>query len=235
MAEDIRTLLAKIWSILGQAGLSDTREYIAYLAALLTESGFSFSSALQPQRPITTKALDEAQLDQLRDYLRQITTTVTMQYPETHGSGQILDRYVLFYASTFAQKDAYPIPRHIVDFMLTILNIQPEHNLADFTCGAGGFLVNADKGTRKWPKRMVGVEISPDWARIAAANATLHNLGPSQLDIIVDDAFHTCGPDGDLQEELFHRIAMAPSFGRSIERSLAQKALGISNVRTSEV
>lgn len=235
MAEDIRTLLAKIWQILGQIGLNDTREYITYIAALLTTKRFPFSNELRPQIPNTTIVADETDLVQLQEYLDQINAIVAMEYPEAFSRAQLLDRYVLFYASAFAQKDAYPIPRHIVDFMLAILDIQTEHSLADFTCGAGGFLVNADKGTREWPKRMVGVEISPDWARIAAANAALHNLGPSQVEIIIDDAFHTCGTSGNLQEELFDRIAMAPSFGRSIEKSFTQDTLGMSNVRSSEV
>lgn len=129
--------------------------------------------------------------------------------------------------------------------MLDILDIQPHHRVADFTCGAGGFLVNSARGMDVWysdrgmhvgPKQLVGVDVSADWARIAAANATLHLLMPLQLQIVVDDAFHAYSSAGNLKNaELFDRIAMAPSFGRSINKSLAQEVLGIKNSSASEV
>ena len=230
MAGEIRSLLAKIWSMLGQAGLSNTREYVEYIAAVLTESSFPFSPELKPKKPTITKAVDEAEI---RGYLAQINEIAVRT--GARDEARTLDRYVLFYASILAQKDTYPIPRHIVDFMLNILDVRPEHNFADFTCGPGGFLVNSDRGTGKWPKRIVGIEISPDMARIAAANATLHNLDPSQMEIIADDAFHACGPEGKLRHEPFNRIAMAPPFGRNIAKSLAQETLGFSNTSASEV
>ncbi len=228
MAENVRPLLAKVWNMLEQAGLNSTQECIAYIAALLTESSdalWSFPKEHWPRKPFLTREIDE---DALRQYLEQIKAQAGLS-----DIAKIFDRYILFYASTFAQKDAYPIPRHIVHFMLDLLDIQPEHHFADFTCGSGGFLVNVDQGTGKWPQKMVGVEVSPDWLHIAVANAALHQLAQPQINFFLDDAFYACGPQGVLRNEKFHRIAMAPSFGRNIDKKLVQATFEDNSITTA--
>ncbi|WP_201372657.1 HsdM family class I SAM-dependent methyltransferase [Ktedonobacter robiniae] len=159
----------------------------------------------------------------LKHYLEQVRAQEGLQ-----GDAQLFDQFVLFYTSSFVPKDAYPIPRHIVHFMLNLLDIRPEHHFADFTCGSGGFLVN----TARRPERMIGVEISSDWRSIAVANAALHQLERPQIDFHLDNAFHACSPEGVLSNQTFHRIAMAPSFGRTIDKRLAQAVLADDTITT---
>ncbi|MFI5421954.1 MAG: N-6 DNA methylase, partial [Nitrososphaerales archaeon] len=122
-----------------------------------------------------------------------------------------------------------PIPRHIIDFMLDMLDMQPTDSFADFACGSGGFLVHRNKderpGTQTGP--FVGVDINPEIARIAAANVVLNYLPREQTHIYSEDAFRICSPDGPLGKTEFDCIAMAPSFGKPANERLARDVLGI--------
>lgn len=228
MAKSARPGLAKIWNDLGNAGLTSSLERIVYLATLLTAGNThlaSFPEAYRPHKPVVIREVND---ERLQEDLAELCRETGLLDP-----AQMFDLLILFYSSKFVPKDAYPIPRHIIHFILALLDIQPEHHFADFTCGSGGFLVNAAQDTARRPVKSVGVDISPDWLSIAVANATLHHLERPQIDFYLDDAFHACGPEGVLRNEPFQRIAMAPPFGVTIDKKLAQAALVDDAISTS--
>jgi len=229
MAESIQSLLQEVWDICKRARVVDDREIIEYIAALLLEmKGIEpLNQDLQPHRPPTRYGIDE---EELTSRLREAGTEIDNDF------GKLFDNYVLFQSSRTAQRGSYPIPRHIITFMLEMLDIRPEKSFADFACGSGGFLVHSYQQKHSAVSRgqMVGVDIAPAWARIAVANVSLNGLPKESTEIYSDDAFHICGPGGVLKNQQFDYIAMAPSFGRVSNEKTATDAFEKGTVGSNE-
>ena len=112
----------------------------------------------------------------------------------------------------------YPTPRHIARAMANLLALQPGETLADLACGSGGLLVAAAE-----PKPGVtGVKISPNWARIAWANAVLHDL--PKPDIRIGNTFAVFSEPSP--QPAFDCILMNPPFGEVVDRELADRSFG---------
>jgi type I restriction enzyme M protein len=221
MSDGVQEKLREVWDICRQAGIANDRELVEYISALLLEvTGVEpLSKELQPRRPHIRYRIEEAELEQL----------LQEAIHSAKGAGLLLDRYVLFQSSRTPQKGSYPIPRHIINFMLDMLHMEPTDSFADFACGSGGFLVHRNKNERPGaqPGPIVGVDINPEIARIAAANVVLNYLPRKQTRIYSEDAFRICSPDGPLGKTEFDCIAMAPSFGKPANERLAREVLGI--------
>jgi ubiquinone/menaquinone biosynthesis C-methylase UbiE len=205
--ETVPSLLHSVWNELRKASLADDREIIEYIAAVLTEGMESFPAQLRPQRPRNRYSVND-----------ELISNLLAEASAIAGSkARLFDRYVLFYSTKV--KDMYPIPRHITNFMLALAQLQPQQRFADLCCGTGGFLVNGSEYERR-QRYTVGVELSPGWARIAAANAALHGMSSENTTIYVGDAFRLCTSDKTLVEDTFDRIVMAPPL--TTPRNLAQ-------------
>ena len=115
---EVQTKLKEVWDICRQASIAEDQEIVEYIAALLIEMmGVKPSSdELQPRRPRIRYNLDEAKLKQL---LQEASHSAG-------GAGPLLDHYVLFQSTRTPQKGVYPIPRHIIEFMLDMLDVKPE-------------------------------------------------------------------------------------------------------------
>ena len=135
----------------------------------------------------------------------------------------LFDRHVLIRLPRMLAGGRYPTPRHIVDSMLQLTEVAPTHRLADFACGSGGFLVHRMASDDTRPNQTVGVEISPEWARLAWANTILHDMTTARIEL--GNALQICGPGGPLAEAMFDRILMNPPFGEKVDPELAAKAL----------
>lgn len=221
MTESIQSLLQEVWDICKRARVVDDREIIEYIAALLLEiQGIEpLNQNLQPRRPSIRYGIDE---EELKLRLRRAGAEIDNDF------GKLFDSYVLFQSSKTTQKGSYPLPRHIIIFMLEALGMQPEKSFADFACGSGGFLVHRyqQKHNAASQGQIVGVDIVPAWARIAVANASLNGMTKEHTEIYDDDAFHICGPGGALSNRQFDYIAMAPSFGKVANEKAVTDALG---------
>jgi len=110
----------------------------------------------------------------------------------------------------------YFTPRHLTRWAFSLLDIFPSSRLADFACGSGGFLVEAAKKLTT----VVGVEISPNWARLAFANCLLHNI--QKPDIRIGNSLSIFGKRE--KETRFDCILMNPPFGARVDDSLVQMA-----------
>lgn len=218
--QTVRVLLQDVWSELRKAGIFDDYEIIEYIAALLTEGQQSLAEDLRPQKAQPNNDIDE---DKLKRLLNEASDLVG-------GKAVLFDHYILF--QSVINKQEIVSPRHIVNFMLALLKIEPEHSLADFCCGSGGFLVNRDGVVNKNQGQTAGVEISQNMARIAGANAVLHGIHKG-IHIYVGNAFRVCSPSGELANSEFDRIAMIPPFAAKSEYvlggdlTLIEKTLGI--------
>ncbi len=229
MPENIQSLLQEVWDICKRARVVDDREIIEYIAVLLLEiRGIApLIPSLRPRRPSIRYGIDE---EELKSLLRRAGAEVDNDF------GRLFDSYVLFQSSKTAQRGSYPIPRHIITFMLEILDIQPGKSFADFACGSGGFLVHRyrQKHSDVQKEKTVGVDIAPAWTRIANANASLNGLPAQRVEIYDDDAFHACGPEGVLNNRYFDCIAMAPSFGKASNEKTAMEVSGRASSSSNE-
>src|SRR5262249_21028987 len=139
------------------------------------------------------------------------------------GAAAFFDSHVLFRLPAMVPGGRYPTPRHIVTSLLRLADVSPTHRLADFACGSGGFLVHRAADNHKMTGHTTGVELAPEWARLAWANATLHGL--SLPHIAIGNALWMCCAEGALASETFDRIVMNPAFGEKVDVKLTEKTL----------
>jgi type I restriction-modification system DNA methylase subunit len=96
----------------------------------------------------------------------------------------------------------YITPRHIVRLMTALAETKGQ-TVADFACGSGGLLIHSQGS------KLVGVDISPEWARLARANLQLHK---QQGDIRAGNALRVVKSG-----EKFACVVMNPPFGAKIK------------------
>jgi type I restriction enzyme M protein len=210
-----RELLNQVWALFRRAGIADDLTIIEHIAALLLSNNLprlqndEHWPRIPPERP----GLDA---EALRHFLTEAAD-------RADDAATLFDRHVLFRLPTMLPGGRYPTPRHIVTSMLRLIDITPSHRLGDFACGSGGFLVHRAADMDKKTSQTIGVEISPEWARLAWANAVLHGLTSARIEI--GNALQVCGAGGALAGETFDCIVMNPSFGEKINPTLAEMTL----------
>lgn len=211
----MRELLNQVWALFRQAGIADDLTIIEHVAALLLLKNMpkSTSNELLPRVPPARPDLDSSTIQQL----------LTEAADQAGGAAALFDRHVLFRLPAMLPGGRYPTPRHIVASLLRLADVAPAHRHGDFACGSGGFLVHRAAEGGGTSGQTIGVEIAPEWARLAWANAILHGLSEPP---IIGNALQVCGSEGALASETFDRIVMNPAFGEKIDAKLAEKTLG---------
>lgn len=107
--------------------------------------------------------------------------------------------YLLSFMGSQGDAGQFRTPRHIIDFVVEIINPQKNENILDPACGTAGFLISSykhilnqntnkklgDKLTASDRKRLgenlVGYDISPDMTRISLVNMYLHQFASPQI------------------------------------------------------
>ncbi|MBO9313003.1 MAG: N-6 DNA methylase, partial [Chloroflexus sp.] len=204
--ESIASLLNNVWAAFRRAGITDDLRIIEQTAALLLEQeGVQPGSGSDSDSDSPLPALSvpkEFNLDNVRRQLKDASQ-------QAGGAGVLFDRYILFRLDTMRAGGRYPTPRHIVRLM-TALAKTAGCTVADVACGSGGLLIHSQGSS------LVGVDISPEWARIARANLRLHK---KQGDIREGNALRVIKSD-----ERFERIVMNPPFGEKIESEFGTRS-----------
>lgn len=210
---NLRSLLNDVWVAFRKAGITDDVAIIGQVADMLLKMEGKPS-------PLSASSYKKSDLDRtfIESLLHQALAQIT-------DAGDLFDRYILFRLDKMLPGGRYPTPRHIVKYMVNMAQIEPAHSLADFACGTGGFLVHAN-----WEKGALrqGVEISPEWANLALANAILHSIEPK---ITFGNSLREFSTSN---EQLFDRVLMNPPFGEGIDADLAEKAAGFATGSSSE-
>ena len=196
--ESIASLLNNVWAAFRRAGITDDLRIIEQTAALLLEQEKVPSDS---SLPVFSKP-SEFNLDDVRQQLDKASQ-------QAGGAGVLFDRYILFRLDNMRPGGQYPTPRHIVRLM-TALAETAGKTVADVACGSGGLFIHSQGSS------LVGVDISPEWARIARANLRLHK---KQGDIREGDALRVIKSD-----ERFERIVMNPPFGEKIESEFGTRS-----------
>ena len=188
--ESIASLLNNVWAAFRRAGITDDLRIIEQTAALLLEQeGVKLDSSLP-----ALSVPQEFDQDNVRQQLEKASQ-------QAGGAGVLFDRYILFRLDNMRPGGQYPTPRHIVRLM-TALAETAGKAVADFACGSGGLLIHSQGS------ELFGVDISPEWARIARANLQLHK---KPGDIREGNALRVVK-----STEQFERIVMNPPFGEKI-------------------
>ncbi len=217
---DVRGLLNNIWTRFRSAGIANEDLIIEHLAALLTEDyEQSPSIDLQLRKQI---AREDLNLVDIKRWLDEAVDAVDdSETPDIAGKkAALFDRYILFRPQQI-RNGYYPTPRHIAQYMRRLVQLRREHTLVDFACGSGGLLLERLDPEQR-PRELIGVDISPDWAKLAWANTRLH--GETRAKILIKDALRAMKED--LHGRRFERILMNPPFGGTINAELAKEVVG---------
>ena len=107
--------------------------------------------------------------------------------------------YLLSFMGSQGDAGQFRTPRHIIDFIVEIVNPQKNETILDPACGTAGFLISSYKhilkqntskklGDRltaeerkKLGDNLVGYDISPDMTRISLVNMYLHQFASPQI------------------------------------------------------
>ena len=118
----------------------------------------------------------------LRDFLRAIDRF------DTDDTEKIGDAYEMLLQDLGAQASAgqFRTPRHIIDFIVAVIDPQKHETVLDPACGTGGFLAStweyvnragrlsaADRGNLA--RNLAGYDISPTMAMLSTVNLFLHH------------------------------------------------------------
>ena len=140
-----------------------------------------------------------------------------------------------FFKGDFGQ---YFTPRHLIDFCVSMLGVEPDDRVLDPACGSGGFLLYAMDAVRKaasqyyesdstehykyWhdfaSKRLFGIEINDEIARVAKMNMILHDDGHSNVagGDALDYFERLRAQNAGLRPSSFHRVYTNPPFGATV-------------------
>lgn len=226
--------LNQVWSELRKAGITDDLSIIEYIVRLLLEeSGAIVASAddsrIQslvpnepenfvlekdiPKRPPRDLNID---IEAIKKYLRQAAE-------QAGGAAKLFDYHVLFRLPSMLPGGRYPTPRHIVKFMQRLAEVDlKNHSVADLACGSGGLLIDREITNPSNDGVTIGIDISPEWKRLAWTNTRLHHFTPR---LINGNALQVCGSE-ELATKTFDRILINPPFGEKIDEKLAENTLG---------
>jgi type I restriction enzyme M protein len=197
--EDIPTLLNWVWAEFRRVGVTDDLQIVGHIAAyLLEQQGPRFESEL-PRKPSLSPDFEE----------RGVIELLATASQKASSAAVLFDRYVLFRLPEMLAGGRYPTPRPIVQLMVRLAETAGQP-VVDLTCGTGGLLVHS-AGTE-----LTGIEISPEWARLARANLALH--GKSDR-IREGNALHIIK-----NYEQFAHIVMNPPFGEKMKSEFGTRS-----------
>lgn len=237
MITSVGEKLNQVWSEFRKYGITDDLTVIEYIARSLLEESSEIVASVDdsriqsivpnepsnsenfvlekeiPQRPPRNLNID---IEALKQYLCQAAE-------QAGGAAKLFDRHVLFRLPSMLPGGRYPTPRHIVKFMQRLAQVElKNHSVADLACGSGGLLIDREITNPSNDGVTIGIDISPEWKRLAWANTRLHGFTPR---LINGNALQVCGSE-ELATKTFDRILINPPFGEKIDEKLAENTLG---------
>jgi len=132
----------------------------------------------------------------LRSFLKEIDA---FRYDHSEKLGDAFE-YLLSVLGSQGDAGQFRTPRHLIDFIVSIVNPQKHERLLDPACGTAGFLISAwkhilaqngkarpgdqltSKERDKLASSLVGYDISPDMVRLSLVNLYLHGFPNPSVD-----------------------------------------------------
>ncbi len=119
----------------------------------------------------------------LKSFLKEING---FKYDHSENLGDAFE-YLLSVLGSQGDAGQFRTPRHIIDFIVAMVEPQKHEAILDPACGTGGFLISAykailNKGNLTYEDRLrlmeniVGYDISPDMVRLSLVNLYLHQF-----------------------------------------------------------
>ena len=104
--------------------------------------------------------------------------------------------YILNHLSTAGHFGQFRTPRHLIQFIVEVLNPTVGEKILDPACGTAGFLIAAREYRGAANGSYCGIEVDATVARIARTNALVHGLGNDS--IMHADSFQLRDRDADV-------------------------------------
>lgn len=122
-----------------------------------------------------------------------LKTINEFQYDHSEKLGDAFE-YLLSVLGSQGDAGQFRTPRHIIDFMVEIMQPKKNESICDPACGTAGFLISSYKhilesnttkikgdllsheDRKRLTNNFVGYDISPDMVRLSLANMYLHNF-----------------------------------------------------------
>lgn len=128
--------------------------------------------------------------------------------------------YLLSILGSQGEAGQFRTPRHIIDFIVSIVDPKKEETILDPACGTAGFLISAYKHIlkqnhnkpltpdekKKLMENLVGYDISPDMVRLSRVNMYLHGFPEPKIfeyDTLTNE---------DNWEDMFNVVMTNPPF-----------------------
>ena len=119
-------------------------------------------------------------------FLKEINS---FTYDHSEDLGDAFE-YLLSILGSQGKAGQFRTPRHIIDFIVSIVDPKKEETILDPACGTAGFLISAYKHIlrqnrnkpltpdekKKLMENLVGYDISPDMVRLSRVNMYLHSF-----------------------------------------------------------
>lgn len=121
-----------------------------------------------------------------------LKTIDEFRYDHSERLGDAFE-YLLSVLGSQGDAGQFRTPRHIIDFIVDIVDPQKGETILDPACGTAGFLISAYKhivennpnlspeDRKRLMKNVVGYDISPDMVRLSLANMYLHDFPTPEI------------------------------------------------------
>ena len=122
-----------------------------------------------------------------------LKTIAEFEYTHSEKLGDAFE-YLLSVMGSQGDAGQFRTPRHIIDFLVAIVNPEKNETVLDPACGTAGFLISAFKhikdinknaltpdDRKKLIKNFVGYDISPDMVRLSLVNLYLHGFSDPHI------------------------------------------------------
>jgi type I restriction enzyme M protein len=114
----------------------------------------------------------------LRSFLKEIDV---FSYDHSEKLGDAFE-YLLSVLGSQGDAGQFRTPRHIIDFMVEVMNPQKHESLLDPACGTAGFLISAWKHILKSNTKVrTGDQLTPDERTNLAANIHGYDISPDMV------------------------------------------------------
>lgn len=199
LAQDVRRDIDQVWDTFWSAGVTNpivvsdllgtllmagvTRDSWERLRiAAIQEEGDEIARELAiVRRQFAIDSGSEIEAAEFWSVGHSLVRAMDLLYPVVEAHGDVLGdiyEHILSKLSLAGHFGQFRTPRHIVDFMVELLDPQEGEVVADPACGSAGFLVAASDYRSRAGRsgKELGVEIDRTISRIARANTVFHGM-----------------------------------------------------------
>ncbi len=252
--KNIQPQLNLVWSEFRQLGITDDLTIFENLAAIFLFHHYgildefvneirktSLESFKDFPTIVETIILPFANNEKAKNLIPRFSSSINFRFLETliiiiqdvlkfNDAGEIFNECVIKRQDAMHRGGRYPTPRHITSLLVALAEVYPGMQIADLACGTGGILVALGENQSK----VMGIEISPNLARIAWTNLILNGFEKPEIyitntydwvrKILINKNLSEIDPQSQVD-----RIIMNPPFGEKVSGDYAINKIAASS------